>query len=101
VGSGVERRSWTRKQRQVALLATVLLILAASLCMVHGASDEPQGHTHGMTLDLCASVVMILAIPLLLVRPIMNGWVVSVLLPYLYAVPIEILDRPPEAVPLS
>lgn len=101
VGRALEPRSWTRKQRQVALLTAVLLILAASVCMVHDASDEPHGHTHGMAPDLCASVVMILAIPLLLVRPIVNGWVVSVLLPFLYPVPTEILDRPPEAFSLS
>ena len=102
VTGAVRNRWWSRaKQQRVAVLAAGLLILAVGLCAFHGAPDNSHGHSHGITPDLCASVSMILAIPLLLARPAMNGWVVSIPSRFIYAVSADLLDRPPETFSFS
>ena len=89
-------KSW---QGQAALIAAVLLILAVGLCSFHRASDEFDGH--GMSPDLCASVITVLAVPLLLTRPVVCGLVVSAPTRFFYAVPPDVLDWPPEPFALS
>ena len=86
-----KRRYW---QRKGAVVAAALLILTIGLCLFHGTSTEHDGH--GMSPDLCAGVVMVLAGTVVLIRPVINGWLVPVPKRFLYVVSRDLLDRPPE-----
>jgi hypothetical protein len=91
---GAKVRFWTKStQRPVVLLAAGLLILATGLCTFHGAPHNSHGHA--MTPEPCVSMVLVL--PPLLVRPVVNGWVASIPDHFVYAISADILDRPPEA----
>jgi len=86
-------------RRMGALIAGMLLILAVALCAFHGSSGQPDGH--GITPDLCASMIMILVAPVLFTQPVVEGWFVSVSRRFFSGVPSALLDPPPEAISLE
>ena len=80
------------------MIAAALLVVAVGLCVFHGASDGSHGH--GISPDLCASLVIVLALPILLNRPVANGWLVRASNRFFRVVSPNLLDRPPEPFPL-
>ncbi len=97
---GVKGQRATKNRRRAgALIAGVLLILAVSLCAFHGSSSESHGHghDHGMFPELCAIVILILVTPVLLPKPVVEGWVVSVSRGLFSSMAPALLYRPPES----
>ena len=79
---------------QVTVIGMVLLTVAAGFCIFH--ADQDGLIDHGMSPDACASVLIVLAATLGLTSPVINGWLVPVPKPFVYAVSPDLLDRPPE-----
>ena len=80
---------------QAAVVAAAFLVLALGFCQV--ARDFCGMDAHGMSVDACASVVMVASAAILLAGLVVNGWSLPDTGPHDYAVPIALLDPPPKA----
>ncbi len=80
-------------------MAAALLVLALGLCQV--ARDFCGMDANGMSVEACASVVMVAPATILLAGLIVNGWSLPDTGPRDYAVPISLLDPPPKVSSLS
>jgi hypothetical protein len=93
-------RPWKRRwQKQAAVIAAAMLALSIGLCLVHNGSED-MGH-HATSPKLCTSAIMILVPPMLLTRPVANGWLVSAPARSFHSVSPDLPDRPPESLSLA
>ena len=75
-------------------VAVVLVIVAAGFCVFHQSHDAMSDH--GMSLDLCAGLLVFsLAVPLL-AGPGMNGWYRPALVRSSCVTGVRALDPPPK-----
>ena len=72
------------------MLSAVVLILAASCCVLHGPDDE------GMGPEVCTGMLAPLT-AILFVALVANQRVLPELVPVIHRVPIHLLDPPPRS----
>ena len=100
MGDSKRRRHGKGRQRNKAVfLLAALVVLAVGLCLFHPVSNEITHH--GMSPEMCATLLIALGAPVLLTRPGMSGWLVPVPRRPFRGLSPDLFDRPPELVPFS
>ncbi len=99
MGDSKRQRHGRGRQRRTALLLAALIVLGVGLCLFHPASHEFADH--GVSPEMCATLLIALGAPVLLTRPGMSGWLVPVPKRPFRGVSPDLFDRPPELVPFS
>jgi hypothetical protein len=83
-------------KQQVALLASLLLLLTIGLCVLHSAFGCVDATDQGMPAGLCAGTVVVLASLLLFLSPGITGDVLIPRRPAFAAIYYDVFDRPPK-----